>query len=106
MVSAGAILEVLIILSIHTVLAAITTRLTRVRLATRWGAALYVLLIVPVVLVVSTFILSGVLNVGPDLGDPSLAIFITVFVPFALGITIDYIWMPAPEDVIPPDTSG
>lgn len=103
MVSPGGVIGLLVILGAHTVIAAIATRLLRVRLATRWGAAVYIVMIVPVLLVISTFIISGVFMIGPNIGDPGTAVFLTVFVPFAIGVTIDYIWMPAPDDVALPE---
>jgi len=32
------------------------------------------------------------------------ALFVMILVPLALGITIDYVWMPAPDEVDLPET--
>lgn len=87
----------------HTVLVALLTRVFRVRLATRWGPFVYVGTIIPVVLFVSTLILSGVVGLGPNLGGTGPAFFVTILVPLALGVSIDYFWMPPPDEVDLPD---
>lgn len=105
MVSVLAAIGLGVIVGGHTLIAAILTRLFRVRLKTRWGAAFYTLLIVPAILLISTLVVSGVLGLGPDLGSPTAAVFVMVGVPLALGVTIDYFWMPAPEDVELPEAT-
>lgn len=104
MVSLLAIVGLGVLVAVHTVIAAVLTRFFRVRLKTRWGAAIYTVLFVPFVLFVSTLLVSGVFNLGPDLGSPSAALFVMVGVPFALGVSIDYFWMPAPSDVELPES--
>lgn len=90
----------------HTLLAAVVVRLLRVRLTTRWTPVVFALAIVPVLLVASTLVVTGGLGLGPNLGDPRLALFVTVAVPLGLGLAIDYLWMPAPEDVELPSPRG
>lgn len=96
---------VVLILGLHTATASLLTRLFRVRLSTRWGPIVYVVIVLPVVLVVSTIVLSGVFGLGTNLGGPGVALFVTIAVPIALGVTIDYLWMPAPEEVDLPETT-
>jgi len=88
-----------VILLVNAAATALLTRFLRVRLRTRWGSAVYVLLVTPVVLVVSTLVLGGGLGLGPDLGSPAAVLGLTVVLPMAVGVTFDYIWMPAPDEV-------
>lgn len=104
MVSVLGLLGLAVILAVHTAIAAVLTRLLRVRLSSQWGPIVYAVLLIPVVLVVSTLVLSGVLGLGSNLGDARTALFLLVAVPLALGVTIDYVWMPAPDEVELPDT--
>ncbi len=99
MVSAAALAGLVVLVGLHTAVAAVATRLLRVRLATRWAPPLFALIIVPVLLLLSTLVVSGVFSVGPDLGDARVALFVLVAVPLGLGLAVDYLWMPAPEDV-------
>ena len=92
----------LVLVGLNTALAAVLTRLFRVRLETRWGGALYTVLLTPVALTVVTLLLGQVL--GPDLGSPATVVGVTVLLPLTLGIAVDYFWMPAPEEVEVPDT--
>ena len=105
MVSVLGLVGLAIIVVVHTAIAAVLTRLLRVRLSSRWGPVVYAVLLIPVVLVVSTLVLSGVLGLGSNLGSPGTAMFLLVAVPLALGVTIDYVWMPAPDEVELPDTA-
>ncbi|MFB6296198.1 MAG: hypothetical protein ABEH66_05065 [Halobacteriales archaeon] len=105
MVSVLGVAGVVLIVAAHTAIAAVLTRVFRVRLKTRWGAAVFALLIIPVVLTLTTLLLSGVLGIGGDLGSRGTAVFVAIFVPLALGILIDYVWMPAPEEVELPATT-
>lgn len=106
MASALAWIGLLAIVTGHSILAAVVTRLLRVRLATRWGPIVYTLLILPLVLFISTLILSGVFGIGPNLGGPVPALFATIAIPMTLGIVIDYLWMPAPADIDVPETTN
>lgn len=99
MVSAAAMAGLLIIVALHTAIAAVVTRLLRVRLDTRWAPPLFAILVAPVLLLISTLVISGVFSLGPDLGNPGVVLFVLVGVPLGLGFAVDYLWMPAPEDV-------
>ena len=105
MVSVLGLLGLVVIVAVHTAIAAVTTRLLRVRLSSEWGPIVYAAILIPVVLVLSTLVLSGVLGLGPNLGDARTALFVLVAIPLALGVTIDYVWMPAPDEVELPDTA-
>ncbi|WP_435197004.1 hypothetical protein [Natronomonas sp. EA1] len=89
----------LVILAVNSLVAALLTRVFRVRLETRWGSVIYAVLIIPVVLVMLTLVLSGIVGLGFDLGDPATVMGIAVLLPLALGMSFDYFWQPAPEDV-------
>ena len=102
MVSAFEAVGLLVLLGLNTFLAAVCTRMFRVRLETRWGGVLYTLLLTPVVLVVVTLLLGQAL--GPDLGSAATVFGVTVLVPLTLGIAFDYFWMPSPDEVEVPDT--
>ena len=102
MVSAFEAVGLLVLLGLNTFLAAVCTRMFRVRLETRWGGILYTLLLTPVVLVVVTLLLGQAL--GPDLGSAAIVFGVTVLVPLTLGIAFDYFWMPSPDEVEVPDT--
>lgn len=105
MVSVLPLAGLVVVVGVHTLLAAVTTRFFRVRLTSQWGPLVYAAVLVPVVLVLSTMVLTGPLGLGPNLGDARTALFVLVVVPTALGVTIDYVWMPAPEDVELPETA-
>lgn len=105
MVSLAGVLVVGILVAVHTAIAAIATRLLRVRLASAWGPVVFSLLLVPVLLVASTLVVSGGLGLGADLGGPSVALFVLVAVPMGLGLAIDYLWMPAPDEVERPEAA-
>ena len=102
MVSVVDVVGLVGLLAANTVLAAVLTRLFRVRLSTRWGGFLYTLLLTPVVLFVVTLLVGQA--VGPDLGGGATGLGATVLVPLSLGIAVDYVWMPAPDEVEVPDT--
>ncbi|MFB6305146.1 MAG: hypothetical protein ABEH47_08260 [Haloferacaceae archaeon] len=91
-----------VVLAAHTLLAAVMTRFLRIRMNTRWGAVVYTLLLVPVVLTVTT-LLFGQLPLVP-LGDPATVVAVMVGMPLALGFTIDVLYVPAPEEYDLPDT--
>ncbi len=94
------------VLALHTVLAAVMTRFFRIRMKTRWGSALYALLLIPPVLVVSTLVFSGLFGIGIDLGNSAMAVGVMVGMPLALGYTIDVLYVPAPEEYDLPDTAN
>lgn len=103
MATALALLGLAVMFAVHTAIAAVGTRLLRVRLSSRWGPIVYAVVVLPVVLVASTMVLSGVVGLGANLGDARTALFLLVVVPLALGMTIDYVWMPAPDEVQLPE---
>ncbi len=88
----------------QTLLAAVATRFFRLRMETRWGWVLYTLLITPVVLLATTLLASGFLNIGPDLGGRSVALAVMIGIPLALGFTIDVLYIPPPEEYELPET--
>lgn len=104
MVTVLAIVGLVVAIGVHTAAAALLTRFFRVRLSTRWGPIVYALTLIPIVLLASTLVLSGLLKLGPNLGGPVIALFVMIVVPMALGLTIDYVWMPPPDEVELPDT--
>ena len=105
MVGVVGITGLLVIVLVNSALAALMTRFFRVRLQTSWGSILYALFLIPVTMVVVLFLLSGVFGLGADLGSRASVIAITIAVPLAIGITFDYFWMPAPDEVELPERS-
>ena len=105
MVAVLDIVGLLVIVLVNSALAALMTRFFRVRLDTSWGSLLYALLLVPLTMVVVLLVLSGVFGLGADLGSRATVVTVTIAVPLALGITFDYFWMPAPDEVDLPQRS-
>ncbi|MFC6837674.1 hypothetical protein [Halomarina ordinaria] len=99
MVSVIDVVGLLAILGVNGTAAALLTRFFRVRLDTQWGPIVYTLLITPVVLLVSTLVLSGIVGLGFNLGTAGAVVGIAIALPLALGVAFDYFWMPAPDDV-------
>jgi hypothetical protein len=91
------------ILLAHTIITALLTRFFRVRMHTRWGGFLYAAFVTPFVLVATTLLLSGVFALGPDLGSAAAVVAIVIFLPVTVGLTFDYVWMPAPDEVELPE---
>ncbi|WP_248895955.1 hypothetical protein [Haloplanus halobius] len=89
----------------NTLLAAVMTRFFRVQLHTRWGAGVYTALLVPVGLVVTTIVAFS-LGVGVDLGNAGAVLGLMVGVPMGLGVTIDVLYLPSPEEYDLPETAG
>jgi len=87
----------------HTAITALLTRFFRVRLHTRWGGFLYAVFFSPFVLVLTTLLFSGVFGLGPNLGSAAAVVAIVVLLPMAVGLTFDYVWMPAPDEVDLPE---
>ena len=102
MVTAGETLALAVMVLVNTGLAAVTTRLLRVRLATDWGTAVYVAVLGPLVLGATTLVM-GTLG-GPNLGSRTAVLALLVLFPLTLGVALDVLWMPAPEEVDLPDT--
>ncbi|WP_312909124.1 hypothetical protein [Natronosalvus caseinilyticus] len=105
MVSPLDAIGLLVIVGVHTLFAAVSTRFFRIRLETDWGTLVYVALVIPVVLFVSLLVLSGPLGLGPNLGSAVTAFVVAIALPIVLGYTIDVFWMPHPEEVELPDTA-
>lgn len=98
MVSVVDVIGLLLILAVNATVAALMTRFFRVRLDTRWGPIIFVVLLVPLVLLVLTLVLGGA-GLGPDLGTPGIVVGTTVLLPTAIGVSFDYFWMPNPDEV-------
>lgn len=105
MVGVVGLTGLLVIVLVNSALAALMTRFFRVRLKTSWGSVLYALFLIPLTMVVVLLVLSGVFGLGADLGSRGAVIAITIGLPLALGITFDYFWMPAPDEVDLPERS-
>jgi hypothetical protein len=103
MVSVADIVGLLAVIGVNAAVAALATRFLRVRLATRWGVAVYVVVLVPFAQVLATLFLTGPLGLGPDLGSSLTVLAVAVALPFALGVAFDYFWMPAPAEVELPE---
>jgi cell division protein FtsW (lipid II flippase) len=104
MVSVLGLVVLGVLVAVNTAVAAVLTRLLRVRLDTDWGTAVLVGFFVPIALVFTTIVLGSVL--GPDLGSRVTVFVLLVGVPLVLGVSIDVLWMPAPEEVELPDATG
>lgn len=98
MVSIVDLVGLALILAVNVTLAALLTRFFRVRLTTRWGPIVFAVVLIPIVLIITTQILSGI-GLGFDLGSAVLVVGLTVLTPLAIGIAFDYLWQPAPEDI-------
>ena len=94
-----------VVLVAHTLIAAVCTRFFRLRLETQLGWVIYALTLIPVVLVISTIVVSGVLGIGPDLGSPIVVFGVMIGLPLAVGITLDLLYVAQPDDVELPDTA-
>jgi hypothetical protein len=92
-----------VILGVNSAVAAVMTRFFRVRLDTDWGTVLYLIFFGPIVLLLLTLVFSGLLGLGPNIGVPALVIVLTIVLPLSIGISFDFFWMPAPEEVDLPD---
>lgn len=94
---------ILLVLGVNTAIAALLTRVFRVRLDTTWGAAVFVAFFVPVLQLIPVIVVGSL--AGPNLQSPALVLGLLVALPLAIGVTIDVFWMPAPEDVELPTPS-
>jgi len=104
MVSVADLVGLAVVVGVNAAIAALATRFIRVRLDTLWGVALYIALLVPTVLFVTTLVATGPLGLGPYLGGTTTVLGVAVLLPFALGVAFDYFWMPSPAEVELPDT--
>lgn len=98
MVSVVDIIQLFVMIGVNTAITALMTRFFRVRLETSWGPVVFSLLLIPVVLLALTQIMGGV-GFGFNIGSARLVVGLLIVLPIALGLTFDYFWMPAPEDV-------
>ncbi|MFB6143560.1 MAG: hypothetical protein ABEJ30_09495 [Halorientalis sp.] len=96
----------LLIVGVNATIAALATRFFRVRLSTRWGSALYAVLLTPLPMVATILVVSGALGLGTNLGDRNAVFGVAILLPLTLGIAFDFFWMPAPAEVDVPDTAG
>lgn len=92
------VLGILVTVAVNTALAVVMTRFFRLQLETQWATAIYTLLFVPLGLIVSTIVLSGVLSLGGGV-DRSVALLLAIVFPLGVGVAIDLFWLPSPEEV-------
>lgn len=105
MVSLVGAIGVLVLVAINTAFAAVGARFFRVRMSTAWGSAIYTVLIIPLAFVVTTLAISGALGLGGGVfSDLGSTLAVTWGYPFAIGVTIDVFWMPAPEALDTPES--
>ncbi|UPM41690.1 hypothetical protein [Halocatena salina] len=102
MVSVADSVQLLVMLFVNATATALITRFFRVRLNTKWGPVVFEVVLIPPVLVILTQVMSAA-GFGFDLGSPFVVVVLLVLAPFALGLTFDYFWMPAPDEVTLPD---
>jgi hypothetical protein len=89
----------------NTLVAAVMTRFFRIKLDTQWGTVVYTALAVPVVLLLTTMAAFS-LGVGVDLGSAGAVLGLMVGAPMGLGVTIDVLYVPAPDEYELPETTG
>ena len=100
MVSVASLVGLAILVAVNAAVAALAVRYFRYRLETQWGAVVFTVALVPVCYVATTLLLTGVLGLGGGLfDDVATLLLVTWALPFALGASFDYFWMPAPEEV-------
>jgi hypothetical protein len=103
MVTLVGVAILLVVLAVHTLLAAVMSRYFRLQLKTQLGWVVYSLLVTPVVLLVLT-LLTG--QVVPPLFDDRVAVIgLLVGMPLALGFTIDVLYVPPPDEYDLPETA-
>jgi hypothetical protein len=61
-------------------------------------------LLTPVALLATTLVISGVVGLGTNLGSQSLALLVAIALPLVLGVSVDFFWMPSPDEIELPDT--
>lgn len=105
MASALSIAVLLAIVAVHALLSAVMTRYFRIALDTVWGTGLFVVAGIPLVLLATTFILSGVFGLGPALGSPLLVFIVLIAAPMTLGVLVDLLYVPPPEEYDLPETT-
>ena len=90
--------------AVHTLIAAVMVRFFRIRLNTDAGAAVYSLVFVPVVLLVTTLVVTGLLGIGADLGCGAVVVGLLIGAPFVFGATVDVLYQPSPREYDLPET--
>lgn len=99
MASLGGLIGFGLLLAANVLLAGIGTRFLRLAFDTRWGSGLAILAVVPLLLTATTLLLSGVFHLGINLQDADTAFVVTVAIPAAVGVTIDFVWVASPDAV-------
>jgi hypothetical protein len=102
MVSVVGLAALLAIIAVNVAVAALLTRLLRVRLSTEWGSVLYALLLIPVAQFLVVLVLGRALP-ATNLGTPAAVVGVTILLPLSLGMAFDYFWQPSPEEVELPE---
>lgn len=87
-----------LLIGLHTLVAAVMTRFFRLRLDAWWSVAVYVAFLIPVVLLASTLLLTGFVGIGVDLGSPTVVIVTLIVVPTALGAAVDVLYVEHPDE--------
>lgn len=105
MVSALSLALFVVVLGFHTLVAAVMTRYFRITLDTPFGTAFFIAVAIPVVLVASTLVFTGVFGIGPEIGDPLLVFAILIVAPQAIGVLVDVLYIPPPDAYELPDTA-
>lgn len=95
-----------VIIGLHTLAAAVMTRFFRITLESTMGQVFFTVAAIPVVLVATTLVFTGVLGIGPELGSPVLVLVLLVLGPQAVGALVDYLYIPPPEAYELPDTAS
>ncbi|WP_128476556.1 hypothetical protein [Halorussus pelagicus] len=104
MVSAATVIGFLLIMVVNTVIAAVSIRFFRLRLTTQWGAVVYTAVFIPLVYVVTTIVLSGVVGFGGSgVQDRGTALVLVWVIPLTLAVSLELFWMPAPDEVEMPE---
>jgi hypothetical protein len=104
MVSAATVFGFLFIIAVNTVVAAVVIRFFRLRLSTRLGALLYTAIFVPLIYLVTTILLSGIVGFGGSgVADRGTALILVWVIPFTLAVSLDIFWLPAPEEIELPE---
>lgn len=95
---------VVVLVTVNLAISVVMTRFFRLRLDTLWALAVYVAVLGPVVLSVTTVVLSGVFGLGGPIGGLEAVVSLAILLPLAVGVAVDVFWMPAPEEVDLPES--
>ncbi|MFB6146089.1 MAG: hypothetical protein ABEJ08_00195 [Halobacteriaceae archaeon] len=92
------------LVGLHTVVAAVSLRFFRLRLATRWAPVLYTALAVPVVYLATTLVILGALGVGGGVTvSRGQLVFVVMIAPLLLGYAVELFWLPPVDEVDLPE---